>query len=800
MTENSSTFQSSTSQPYYSSSISPSPISNSQVISHQTISHQPTAYFPLSSQQPQTYNQTHQPQNQTHQTHQPNNQTNQTHQTHNQTHQPQTHNQTHQTQSFKPANIETSIREGRISNGHQSAGSFSSPRHGGNPVMGQSNEMRNSKLNEIAPGSNRNINIHDLKESTTPRSSARPSYEDGRRIRFSNPVVVNQTETIIEHPPILRSVIERSGVVYTSSSVHQQPRSSYKTTVQERMVEKRDSSSSETKTITLEEYLSLLRYKEKYEELVRNQSINKVELQSEEDKTSLERLRKENETLGQKFVDLEERLKKTIRERDEIGYKLENRQEVNAGLKEKVSDFEQEAKELKARIQKLESERVANISEKTEVEANLRKINSELVNKLSSSEISTSDLKNRLQISEEKNRHLEKRLLDADSDMAKYSRDYKDLRDKQIISSSNTTEKTITKLVQQPPSSELDSYTLNLISQLKEKNVHLEEMKMKVENLESKYRISERSLGELCHQIDSDKIRNQSQVHAKETEINGLLSKVEEANRKIESLSSSLGEEKERVINIQKHYEKCKNALKDSEDENEGLKKENITFMHEKKTMGFKYSSLEAENTKLEKIIGNKNQEITGLEGELQQKSQKLSSLQKQLNALQNELSEVKEQNQQLENKLKKMEKEMESKTEKEDVRILNEEIEKRQDLIDQLSDQLVSNEQEYTSKIEQYEDLIKGLQEKNEEITKELEDLEDKNANLQSSFEELQGISDKLICDNSTLQRKVESLMEELDMNGEEGGRLESQDISERLAGQLERMLEIVNICLMIE
>lgn len=612
------------------------------------------------------------------------------------------------------------------------------------------------------------------------------------------------SETIIEHPSILRSVVERQPRVYSglstthTNTIHRQqpptlitsssqPASVF-ATVHERVVAVRETT-QDKKTITLAEYNSFIKSKERIEEL--QNTIKK--LQSEDQSFEAAKMKRENELYLARIRDLEEKSRRLAFERDELSFKLENKVESNSGLRDRISELEQENKLLKAKVQKLEADSNVSIAQKTELEMSLLKQNSDLSNRVMSYEINTSELTNQLKRAEEKNKFYEKQVMQLESELGRLSREYRE-KSLQFMSTSST-EKSSIKFVHSSEGSENESDRAGLLAQLREKSMALEEARRKLESEQQHLRTSEKNLSEAQSQFEIEKSRLQKQAASKDADISTLNSRLEEASRKSESLHQQLQQEKDKQTSLLKQIDGLKKVVKEGEDELTDLKREKTALLSEKRALEMKASSHEVDLHKLNKLIETRNGDIAQLESDLQSKNAKVSSLQKQVNSLEAENEDSRKQVQNLENEIKTLDSLMQNKSDKGDIQVLGEEIERLQSTIDKLKQQLIENEQNYQNKYEDYDETLRELEKRNDELLKYIEELEPKLEELETSNQELNDFSKKVICDNMTLKNRNDRLEQELSQYQQMtfDNPYEAQ-LSNQLGFQLKRMMDIVD------
>ena len=573
----------------------------------------------------------------------------------------------------------------------------------------------------------------------------------------------------------------------TLTSSSSQPASVF-ATVHERVLAVREAA-QDTKTLSTSEYNSLLKSKQTVEEL--QTTIRR--LQSEDQSFEMAKMKREIELYLSRIRDLEEKSRRATFERDELKFKLENKLESNSSLRERISELEQENKQLRIKVQKLEADSNISIAQKTELEMSLLKQNSELSNKVVSYELNTNEVTNQLKRVEEKNRFYEKQIMQLESELARLSREYRE-KSLQFISSSNA-EKSSFKFIHSADGSENDSERAAHLVQLREKSLALEEAKRKLESEQQHLRTSEKNLQEAQSQFDGEKSRLLKQAALKDSEIAASIARLEEASRKSEHLSQQLQQERDKQAALLKQVDGLKKLAKEGEDELADLKKEKASLLNDKRTLEMKASNFEVELHKLSKLIETRNADISQLESDLQSKNSRVASLQKQVTALEAENAELRKQVQNLEGEIKSLDSIMQSKSDKGDIQVLGEEIEHLQATVDKLKEQLLENEQNYQNKYEEYEDNLKELEKRNDELVKFIEELEEKVEALEQSNHELNDLSKKLICDNSTLQNRNDRLEQELAQYQQLplDNPYESQ-LSNQLGFQLKRLIEIVS------
>ncbi len=618
------------------------------------------------------------------------------------------------------------------------------------------------------------------------------------------------SETVIEHPPILKGVFERPSVSFINS-IGQQSQSRYivegqplttgtnvyhhseKIIKQDSNIDRKTISAS---TVSLEEFNNLQRIKDRNEEL-----LNSLLRTEGQDKEIINQLRRSLEIYYSRLAELEDKYRRVILERDEISYKLESKTESVNHLKDKLSEAEQEIKLLRSRVQKLEADNSELSSEKAELENQLRMQNAELASKLLTTDFTASDAINRLKIAEERNRHLEKRLLEFEDDFSRMSREYKEYRDRLTSSTSSSqnthiqhTDKVVTKVLQ-TSNPELEAATATLMVQLREKTISLEESKAQGESLESRLRQVERNLTEANKNLDAEKSRHQSTISSSENEKRNLLSRLEDSHRKIEDLQSQIRDEKDKTTNLQKQIDSLKNKIKNFEEEIDNLKRDKSTLSTDKKALEMRISAIEIELARLQKQLESKNAENQDLQNDLNNKNAKISALQRTISDLENQLNDLKYQNKGLEGTISNFERKNADMTSKDDVRALNEEIENLKEIIQQLQEQIQAREEELLQEIEELKAVIQKLEEEQDILFEKYEESEENLRLLQEERERLLEFIEQITCDNATLQKTVSKLMAENRALLEAQSHSMSNALSEKIAMQMKRLINMVGI-----
>lgn len=625
------------------------------------------------------------------------------------------------------------------------------------------------------------------KEGNNSRS--RTSSINQSHVGFTRNVGGNiVSETIIEHQPIVRGVFERPGsMVYTNvlpqtqeTFVVQggQSKANYYATVTERVVEK-----------NTDDQRMIMRLKEQNEEL-----LTLLQKSETVDNDVILQLRRTIENYHSRFVELEDKLTRTSRERDEHALKLESKVDLNNSLKDKLEEAEHDCRLLRGRVQKLESEKIGLNSENTDLEAQIRKLTSELSSKNLSHDLSINELTNKLKAAEDKTRHAERMVHDAEEEITRLTRE---LRDKgqaiQTLHERNSSEKvniTTSKLVHMTDNSEVENMSSSYEAKLRAKNQEINELRSKLDAAESKIRSLESKLQDEAERADKEKRGLKAEIERLESDKNALLQKVGDLQRKNEDLSRQLAETKDKLDQTARIAENLKTNNKQLESDLEALRNEKSALAADKKKLEAAVADLESELQKLKKQLEAKTERIAVLEAELEEKDKKITNLTKTIKDLEELIDDLKYQIKGLERTIATNER-----TLPEDIKVLNDEIERLQDIIKQLSDQAISKEEELMARIEELEAYISELEEKNAKLAQEIELYEQRIDEVEAEVSELTDLSEKLACDNTTLQKKVEILTSQLQaMVTLHKGNGDKSDISDRLAFQLKRLIDFVS------
>ena len=675
--------------------------------------------------------------------------------------------------------------------------------------------IQSSSQGHFSQGSGEKINRELENNSNAQKMS---SSKDSLHTQNNQPTVTQTrtSETIIEHPPIIKGIFERPSTVYTNILAPQttgmrysagQPIITGYSSVTEKTVNKREASSELRRSTfsATEDSFANQRLRERNEELL--STLHRIEGQ---DKETIAQLRRLLDTYHNRLLDLEEKYRKTVHERDELGYKLENSNDTVSRYKDRVAELEFEIKAMKSKNQKMELDNSGLLAERSELEVKIRRLETDLSSAAHQSDLFSSEANNRVKILEEKNRHLEKRLLDMEDDMIRLSKEYKEYRDK--FNSSSHTQQTVidSKILRvgiptvqnvqvQDPEGVDASVHRSVLNQLKEKTSLAEDLKSKIDLLENKLRNSERTSNDSQLRFDSERHQLMNQMNQKEAEKKNLSNKLEDITRKLDELTREGREDKDRIQSGNKNQESQKSKLKMQEDEIEALKRERNNLLGEKKVLDMKNSGMELELPRLQKLVDSKTSELTQAENELQNKNSKINQLQKSLSDLELEKKDLQYQIKNLESSIARLTKENSEKSPKEDLLVLHEEIERLQEFIKKYSEEAQEKEEEQNQKTQEFEQLVSELEEKNSSFESQLQEWEEKYKASQDDLLKLREFSEKIICDNSILQKRVDLLKEEL-MNVQEGGEGNpsvwvNSDAQQKLSYQLRRLIGIVSI-----
>lgn len=623
---------------------------------------------------------------------------------------------------------------------------------------------------------------------------------------------VTTNETLYEHPPVVKSYLERPSVVYAPSVtsipaprvvVSGQPfvTGGY-ATVTERVVSSgslRDShighssavkTTTSSSTVNQSEFLSTIqRQKEQIEEL-------QAKLQkSESHESSLTAsLRRTVETLQTRQTDLEDKLKKTSLERDELLFKLEGREDAQGSLKERLVELESELRVTKAKSQRIEGDLASITAERTELQATIRKLQSEHSSRQLSSDMNSNEALNRLKISEERCRHLEKRNLDLEDELLKIAREFKEFRERAGANDRSTVVRPVLTGLDG-----IDQQTYNsVLAQLKEKTLLAEEYKLKFESAEQRAIRAEKALADLQRQLDSERANFQTQLQQKESDKRNLKTKLEDLQTKFEELNSQMSAQKSLVENLTRQLEAAKSRLKSVEDENDHLKKERTALMGEKKQLELKCQGLELENQRLQRALENKTQEAQRLEVDCHNKQEKINGLSKNLSDAQQLISDLQAKIKQLESALSRLERELEGKATPEEISApLQAEIARLEELLRALREEMKNKIDEFELRIEEYDMALLKAEEKINSLNKQVEDLEAAKNKAEDDLLSLQEVSEKFICDNHTLQAERDALREEVLMLQEQlehqGGMMLDSELMAGISLRIQKLLDII-------
>jgi predicted nucleic acid-binding Zn-ribbon protein len=627
--------------------------------------------------------------------------------------------------------------------------------------------------------------------------------------------IISTNETLYEHPPVVKSMVERPSIVY-SPTITGVPASRVLVTgqpfvtggyatVTERVVSSgsmreshfghstavRNSTVAVSGVNNSELLTTIQKQKEQIEELEVRLS------KSESHESSLTAsLRRTVETLQNRQSDLDERLKKTTLERDELLFKLEGREDAQGSLKEKVYELESELRLARAKSQRIEGDLASITAERTELEATIRKLMSEHSSRQLSADMNSNEALNRLKISEERCRHLEKRNLDLEDELLKISREFKEFRERAGVS--NNDRSTIVRPVLTGLDG-VDQHSHNsVLAQLKEKSLLADEFRLKFEAAEQRANRAERSLADLQRLLDSERSSFQNQLQAKETEKKGLKTKLADQQTKYDELSAQFSNQRSLIENLNRQIEALRAKLKAAEDENEHLKKERASLAADKKQLELKCQSLELENQRLHRSLDGKTQELHKLESDCQAKQEKVASLIKSLTEAQQTIADLQSKIKQLESMISRLERELEGKASPEEISApLQAEISRLEELLQALREELRQKTEELELRTEEYETTLLKAEERINSLAKQVEELEAAKNKAESDLLSLQEVSEKFICDNHTLQTERDALREEVLMLQEQlehqGGLMLDGALVSEINQRIIKLLQII-------
>lgn len=609
------------------------------------------------------------------------------------------------------------------------------------------------------------------------------------------------SETVIEHPPIIRGVFERPSHVYTTISqprqeggytVQGQPRSSVNFYVSERRIEREREVSADTREQRYSvagEARALGKLREQNEEL-----MSQIQRSENADKEQVNLLRRNIDSCNSRLTDMEEKLRRVTREKDDLTLKLDSKSDLVQSLRDKLEEVEQEARLLRGRVQKLESEKASVLSENSELESQVRRLTSELSSKNLANELAISELTNKLKASEDKTRHADRMVLDAEEEITKLVRE---LRDRgvyyQVTQDRSSTERVSmmkSKVVTIGETSDTEGLAA-MEARMRSKASEINDLKARLDSAESAARSLESKLQEERDRSSREKKDLQAALEQLEAERRALQSKVAELSRKLEDSLGQLRDEKERSEAAGKQVISLKNRFKELENELESLGSEKNKLSQEKKKLESLMQDLQAESDRLKKSVDMKQSQISKLEEDLASKIDDLTAANRKNKDFDNQIEDYKYQLKGHERKIASQEEENQG----EEISILNAEIERLQDLIRELSEQALAKEDELTSKVEELESIIKELEEANDKLVEQMAEYEAKNDEYEQEIEHLSDLSEKLACDNTTLQKKVDILTSQLEaaLQSHEAENPDG-DLSEKLAYQLRRLINFVS------
>ena len=626
---------------------------------------------------------------------------------------------------------------------------------------------------------------------------------------------VTMNETLVEHPAVVKSYVERPSMIYAPSVptipaprvlVTGQPfvTGGY-ATVTERVVSsgnlreshvahstaiKTTTTNTASSAISQSESLSTIqRQKEHIEEL--QAKLAKAEAHESSLTGSL---RRTVDTLQGRQTDLEEKLKKVSLERDELLFKLEGREDVQGSLKEKVLELESDLRMTKAKSQRIEGDLASLTAERTELEATIRKLQSEQSSRQLSSDMNSNEALNRLKISEERCRHLEKRNLDLEDELLRVAREFKEFRERAGANDRSTIARPVLTGLDG-----VDQQTHNaLLAQLKEKSLLADEYKMKFESAEQRANRAEKALAELQRTLDAERANFVLQLQSKESEKKTLKSKLEELQSKYDELNSKLFAQTSQVENSLRQIEALKAKLKSAEEENDQLKKDRAALAADKKQLEMKCQNFELENQRMQRALDSKTQELQRVEADLIVKQEKISQLTKSLGDANQTISDLQNKIKQLESAIARLERELEGKASPEEISApLQAEIARLQELLQALREELRQKTEDYEMRIEEYDSTLLKAEERINALSKQVEELEAAKLKAEDDLISLQEVSEKFICDNHTLQTERDALREEVLMLQEQlehqGGLMLDGELVMHINERIQKLLDII-------
>lgn len=644
------------------------------------------------------------------------------------------------------------------------------------------------------------------RESSLKRDSCR-SDSQGVTTRVINGRI---SETIIEHPPIIRGVYERQGAVYSNYLTPKPPScivmqgqhvpgevNSY-TTVTERLIEHNKEGGSEQQSGQFSSDLkALARLKEENEEL--NSKVVRSELYTRDE---IHRLKETIENLQNKLADADNKYRKTMRDFEDLTLKMETKTEAHQALKEKYDEIETESRQMKARYQKLEVEKATANSERLELEAQVRRLTSELSSKSFANEMQMSELLNKLKTSEDKNHHLERMALAAEEEIARLTRE---LREKIVLNhadqeriSSERIGVSTSKFVHIREGEDSEGLVSLYETKLRAKSSEISEWMKKYEDAEARLRMMEQKLREEKERAERERKSFKEDMEKLEGEKRNMSLKYEDARGKHDESQRLLREANDNIENLQRKYELLKDKIKRLEQDLLKKEAECQSHIQEKKRIEGLLEDLQIENQKLKKQMEARNNEVISLTSDLNDKSSKIEAANRRIKEADNQMDDLRYQIKGLEKAVAIHENSKASNNRSQiDEKGYQEEIDRLQELLKELSEQALSKEDELVARIEELESIIKELEETNEKLQEQVGEYEAKIEELESEMEQLADLSEKLACDNTTLQRKVEILTAQVDalLQQQDDGE-KSCDMSEKLAYQLRRLIDFVRYC----
>lgn len=663
---------------------------------------------------------------------------------------------------------------------------------------------------------------------SSPKSIARYSTHLSSMANNLTPITqqpalrtVRSSHNIIEHPPIIRAqdTYERQSNVHQSLTNLFEPRAVsvshsvappqtivhppqvLSTNFFEKVITKKDESSVNTKTISIDEYNAFLKLRERNDELMG--IIHRNEIDYKEDKETISRLKSSIQEYIAKLAELEDKVKKATHERDDISYKYENCLATISHLKARIEELESESKSFRLKASRLEDENSTLSSQKGDLEVQIRKLQAELSAKNALTDLNTNDLVNRLKIAEEKNLHLEQRLLDSEDAFGRLSREFKEYKEKATLNTMIPQEKVVIK---QP---EVDTSGFDsLMAQLKEKNLAAEDLRNKIDQLEAKLRKAEHNLLESSHELESErsKLHNaQNNLSQKENEVKNLNQRLEELQRKLEDSHHHYRDEKEKSANNARVAENYRQRCKNLEDELDALKREKNSLTMDKKVLEGTVNSLENDVNKVQRSFDNKSEAYDKLQDEMNGKKNKIQELERIINELSVLNGDLKVQIESLENTINRLEKEKADPSQANNENVLMEEINRLKELLGQTQEDMEIKSEEFSIKVDEYEAVISEIEDKRNNLLKIIEEYEEKIAKLSSDQEQVMEVSEKLIADNTAMSNNIALLEEDnaelrrqLMMLQNELAQMSATPtgvdvgLSSKLAAQLKRLINI--------